>query len=206
MSITAAIHLFVNENDDPIAMLEKYDRHLVALGIDNDTSMLEYVMKIVVSSLLGCCNLQDSLNNDRVDSTQSCIEAIQSMTIWISFICHRAKSILFISTNGNPSEKVLIMTRAILRLGDADFALFVTKSLTRVLRSMIQSLPTSGTDAFSSCVKVSFRSCLAAISSLIGLVNLCQKHRELSDYYDQSSGQNSGYVDAYIEFRNFLVS
>jgi hypothetical protein len=206
MTITAALHLSFDSRADPTAMLESFDKHLGSLGIkdgdDDDFNMLQFLTTAIATPLLRCCDLHQSLEKEHLDTIHTSLEVIRSITIWISFIYHRAQAVLFAAANGNPSARVLVIVRAILNLGRAEFSLFIAKSLIRVLTSIIRSMPSFETTTLSSIIRASFRSSLIALKSVVGLVNLCHKHKSICHGYNVM-GDYSG---VYIELRNFLVS
>lgn len=205
MTITAALHLSFDTRADPTAMLESFDKHLGSLGIqdgDDEVNMLQFLTTAIATPLLRCCDLHQSLEKEHLDTIHTSLEVIRSMTIWISFIYHRAQAVLFAAANGNPSARVLVIVRAILNFGRAGFSLFIVKSLIRVLTSIIRSMPSFETTTLSSIVRTSFKSSLIALKSVVGLVNLCHKHKSICHGYNVM-GDYSG---VYIELRNFLVS
>ena len=204
MSIAVVLHLFA-DTENPTVILENYDTYLETKEIDYDIGMLKYMVTAIVVPLVGCCDIQETLSKDKTDSTHLCIEKIQSITILLTFIYHRAQHIL-VAANQNPPQKVRIIVRAIMKLGNAKFSSFVLKSLTRVLRSIIDNLPHRISDLFKSSLKIAFRSCLAAMKNVVALIHSCNKSKSLGELVDYSHDPKGIYLGTYNEFQNFIVS
>lgn len=209
MSNATALHLFVQDKEEPAVMLEGLNKYLTALGVDSDTDMLQYLMTATITPLLGCCDLLDSLSRKNSNDLErrACLEVIRSTSTWINLSYHRAQYILVASTSSNPSGKVLDITRAIMKLGNARFSQFVLGSLTRALRSIIISLSSIiSSNALFSYVKNTLESCLLTMKNVILLVNACQNNKSSGDMCDHVTGITDVFAEAYTQFQNFLVS
>eukprot|EP00804_Cyclotella_cryptica_P012098 CCRYP_009812-RA/>CCRYP_009812-RA protein AED:0.01 eAED:0.01 QI:43/1/1/1/0.75/0.8/5/982/2365 len=204
----ALLHLFVDGSERAPSMLESLEKHLAALGLDNDTEMLRHLVTAIVSPLLGCCDVQDSLSKDTVDSTLTCLQVIRSISMWISSIYYRASFILIALTNDNLHSfiNVKVISESILEMGKANFSLFLLQSLTRALKSIVSNLPSRHSSAFECILKTTFRSCLIAMRNVIGLNHTCQRKGLLGELSEASHVSTPLYVTAFNEFRNFLMS
>ena len=207
MYFVALLHLFFDGSNGPLVLLESLDQHLDALGLDNDTDMLQHLVTAIVGPLLGCCDVQDTLSKDTVDSTLTCVQVIRSISMWISSIYHRASFILIALNNDNrPSNShTEVIFEAIMKLGNANFAIFLLQSLTRALKSIALNLPSRHSYGFECSSKTSFKSCLVAMRTVIGLIHICQRRRLLGKLPEPSNDSKALYVSAYNDFRNFLV-
>lgn len=198
MTVTALLHLFIDEREEPPEMLRNFETHLSHLGLDNDENALKDLVAAVVTILLGCCNVQDGMCKGTVDSTRSVVGIIQCISMWLSLIYHRAQCILVASANVNTHTNVCTIIQAIMVLGNEEFSSLVLKSLIRAVRSILSSLPTNVSTDFYSALDIAVKSCLASMKSVLGLIHVCHKKNNLS--------HPNFLLTAHNEFSNFLVS
>ena len=207
MALITILHMYVDEEKEPAAMLEDFEKYLTTFGADNDADMLMYLVTSIITPLLGCCDVLDDSNKDMVDSTRSCLEAIQSMSTWLTFIYHRAQLLLVVSGTTTAPANVTSITRAIVMLGNPKFSSLVLKSFTRVLKSIITSLPRTHSEEFpTALLKSTFRSVLVTMKAGIGLIHTGNNSKNAGEGDELMTIPVDGYDDAFKEFRDFLVS
>jgi hypothetical protein len=203
---TAMLHLFGDGRKESHTTLTNLEMHLATLGLDTDINMLQYLVAGMIAPLLGCCDVQETLSKDMVDSTKDCLEVIRSISLSVSCIYQRAHSILDASPSEDLPSNVKVIADAILKLGSAKFSCFILNSLTRVLDSIISTLPFRLSSSATGVLKTAFRSCLVAMRMVIGLVHKIRKSELYIDQASVSSVSKALFADACNSFQLFMVS
>jgi len=219
MTFTTLLHLHVNDfKSEPLQTAELLRNHLLAVKIDDDVNMMEYLLTSIISTLLASCDVLDNLNQrgrvsaEREDeckaflnSSKSIIDIISLISMRLSLIFGRAKFIMELITKVNPSsdDKLAKLAGAIKRLGGSSFFLFVMQSLTKALRVIVQ---TATSNTFSKalnnegCLENSFRGCLGAIRNSIALVHSCGMDDTHNMQHAQSNMEWETAAKTYLSF------
>ncbi|KAL7550960.1 hypothetical protein ACHAWF_014162, partial [Thalassiosira exigua] len=220
MAFATLLHLHVVDfKSDPHQIAERLRSHLIAVKVDDDENMMEFLLSSIISSLLASCDLLTDLNHHghvseqedtckaHLDSSKSCVKVIRSIATWLILIFGRAKFFLDLMAEVTPPGNELSkMADAIKRLGSSSFFFFVMRSLTRALSVMIES---AARNAFAEVLcrdgllEKALRCCLGAIRTYASLVNSNSTSETISA---ESKDEYGAAVELYLSLvRNTVI-
>lgn len=195
LSLTTLLHLSVSHDS-----VEK-------LGLDDDTSMLQYLTSSVISNLSASIDVMESLNlsiketRNLFNLSKSCTHVINSTAMWLGLIFHRAA---FIIRNVNmSSNKLSVLYAAIKKLAESSCSVAI-KVLTKALSILFD---TASTNKLGKSLNVdlaldkAFHCCLGAIRKVTGFFHAC---RGCSEGNLPADTENMSSV--FSEYQNFMVS
>lgn len=220
MTFTTLLHIHIrNFESDPHQITEHLRNHLLAVKVDDDANMMEFLLTSIISTLRASCDIMDSLNHlgyvaeneekckAHLDSSKNCVDVIRSIAIWLSFILDRARFVVDIVAKVAPSDGELArLAKAIKKLGGSKFFLLVMQSLTKALTTIVETaVRNTFSKALSNegCLERSFRSCLVAIRNSIALVHAC---RDGAAPEMQSTQLKNDWESAAEVYLSFVVS
>jgi len=195
ISLTTLLHLSVSHDS-----AEK-------MGLDDDTSMLEYLTTSIISNLSASIDNMETLNlsiketRNLFNSSKSCAHVIKSTTMWLGLIFDRATFI--IRNASNASDKLNVWYAGIKKLAESKCALAITV-LTKALGILFD---TASTNKLGKSLNVdltldkAFHCCLAAIRKVVCFFHACRECSEGSSFADT---QNMSSV--FREYQNLMVS
>lgn len=195
ISLTTLLHLSVSQNS-----VEK-------LGLDDDTSMLEYLTSSIISNLSASIDNMVSLNlnmketRNLFNSSKSCIHVIKSTAMWIGLIFHRATFI--IRNVDTSSNKMSVLYAAIKKMVESRCSLAI-KVLTKALSILFD---TASTNKLGKSLNVdlaldkAFHCCLGVIRKVIGFFHACEGCSE-----GNSSADTRIMSSVFSDYQNFMVS
>ena len=195
LSLTTLLHLSVS-NDS-----------VQRLGLDDDTSMLEYLSTSIISNLFASIDIMESLNlsiketRNLFNSSKSCIHVIKTIAMWLGLIFHRATVVVGnFDDSTRPTNNLSALHAAIKQLVETRSSLAISV-LTKALGVLFD---VASTNKLGKSLNVdlaldkAFHCCLAAIRKVIGSIHACRGNASADDV------QNVRAV--FSEYQNFMVS
>lgn len=196
LSLTALLHLSVNNES-----VEK-------LGLDDDTSMLEYLTTLIISNLSASIDFMESLNLSIKESrnlfnlSKSCTHVIQSTAMWLALIFHRATVVISnVDYFTLAANKMSVLHAAVKKLVESRSSLVVhvlTKALS-ILSDTAKINKLGKSLNVDLALDKAFHCCLGAIRKVIGLIHAYTK-------FERSNSNIQNLSAVFSEYQDFMVS
>lgn len=199
LSLTTLLHLSVNRDN------------VERVGLDDDISMLEYLLSSIISNLSASIDNMNTLNlsvkqsSNLFNSSSACNYVIKSTAMWLGLIFDRATTA--IRTVPNENGKLRGLHAAMNKLTVST----CSSAITVLIKALDVLFDTASTNKLGKSLNVhlaldkALHCCLGAIRKVIRFVHVCKECSE-GEGSTTSADAQCNMISVFREYQNFMVS